>query len=268
MRIADKNALEDALRAHYREDRHAAASPLDRKHQEAVARLVAQAAQAEQRESVQAGSAADFAAAIVKFVPRWMWAVPLAAIALVALTATQDVSSSTTLAILAAAGPTLAAANLYGTARAKSCGMTEMEAACIYGAVAVAGARLALLCSAGVAALLIACSVCSGAVPLFASAAVALAPYLVASAGGLFLARKVAAHDAAFASVAWAAAVLAGCFALNAFCPMAYSQAAVWVWAAVAAGAALWFAREALLWTRNALDALPNANGTCTPEAA
>lgn len=255
MKHAEKIALENALQTHYQEIRRTEIQPSDQARQALLAQLAAQTAEQERersrfptREPAPQGTAFDFVMTAARFLPWQLWGAPAAAVLVAALAAAHGLSSSQILVTLSGLGPALAIACLYGITRARSHGMAEIEAACSHGSIALASARLTLLCGASFAAIAAACALCSDIVPAFAAATVALAPYLLASAGGLLVARKVAAHNAALASLAWAAGVLAACFVLSAACPAAFGQAAIWIWAAVAACSALWFAREALLW--------------------
>lgn len=216
-------------------------------HAEFVAALAAAAA------SGAAASNAGFdgvVRAAVVSTPRAFWAAPAAVVVLALSLSFFGVSEQGMEAALVASGPVLVAACLAGVVRAKSCLMQELEASCLHNAVAVACARFAVLGGAAFLALAIACLACSAIVPAGAAAAYALAPCLVAAAGGLLLARRVSSADATVAAVAWSAGVCALCLLLRFSAPGAYEAAAVWAWAAVAAAGALWCAREVCAWLR------------------
>lgn len=243
--------IETALREHYRRER------------ESVFRSAAHAAQtaalavdAASGRALRDAGMADFAKAVVRFSPRAFWAVPAAVVALALALAAVGVSAHEAQAALVVSGPTLAAACVVCVVRARSCGMIELEAACVRTACAVACARLVVAGGASLLALIIACVAYAPLVSVGAALAYALAPYLVAAAGGMLFARRVASGNAALAALVWSVAV----GALGILCltwPDAYANAALWVWAAIAAAAAVWCAHETVRWLQLVSGARP-----------
>lgn len=245
MRIVEKRQAEDTLRQHYRRERRLAEEPPGRA--EVVAALAAaEAARAAGRTSRKGG----FVRAAIKFSPRAFWAVPAVVVVLSLVLAIAGASAREAEAALVSSGPVLVAACLVGVVRARSCRMQELEASCPRNAVSVACARLAILGGATLLALAFACAASWAVVPAGAAMAYALAPYLISAAGGLMLARRVAAADAAVATVAWSAGVCALCLLLRAALPGAYEAGALGMWAAVSTAGAIWLAREAVGWLR------------------
>lgn len=255
MRITEKRRLESALREHFRRERPSSGAHAE--HAEAVAALAAAEAA---RASGSDFRLSDLMRAVVRFSPRAFWVAPAAVVALALALSGAPVHEAQ--AVLVASGPVLVAACLAGVVRARSCLMQELESSCPRNAAAVACARLAIFGGASLLALALVCAACSAVVPAVAAAAYALAPYLVSAAGGLMLARKVAAADATVAVVVWSAVVGALCFLLGVAAPEAYCAGAVWAWAAASAAGALWLVREAADWLRLC------AQGGIAPESA
>lgn len=245
MRIAEKRQMEEALREHFRRERLSAGAHASRV--EAVAALAAAEAA---RTTGRGGGMGDLARVAVRFSPRVFWAAPAAVVALAFALAFSGAPAHEAQAALVASGPVLVAACLAGIARARSRLMQELEASCPRNAVSVACARFAVLGGASLLALALACAACSAVVPAATAAVYALAPYLVAAAGGLMLARKASAADATAAAIVWAAGIGALCLLLRIAVPAAYGVGAIWVWAAVSAAGALWLAREVVRWLR------------------
>lgn len=245
MRSVGKRQAEDTLRQHYHRERRLAEEPTGRA--EVVAALAAaEASRAAGRASRKGG----FVRAAIKFSPRAFWAVPAVVVVLSLVLALAGASAREVEAALVSSGPVLVAACLTGVVRARSCRMQELEASCPHNAVAVACARLAVLGGAALLALAFACAASLAVIPVGAALAYALAPYLISAAGGLMLARRVAAADAAVAAVAWSAGVCALCLLLRAALPGAYEAGVLGVWAAASAAGAIWLAREMAGWLR------------------
>lgn len=156
MKHAEKIALENALQTHYQEIRRTEMQPSDQARQALLAQsFAAQTAEQERersrfptREPAPQGTAFDFVMTAARFLPWQLWGAPAAAVLVAALAAAHGLSSSQILVTLSGLGPALAIACLYGITRARSHGMAEIEAACSHGSIALASARLTLLCSA------------------------------------------------------------------------------------------------------------------------
>lgn len=245
MRIAEKRQVEEALREHFRSERPSAGAHAG--HVEAVAALAAAEAA---RAAGRGGGMGDLVRAAVRFSPRVFWAAPAVVVALAFALAFSGAPAHEAQAALVASGPVLVAACLAGVVRARSCLMQELEASCLRNTVSVACVRLAVFGVASLLALALACAACSAVVPAATAAAYALAPYLVAAAGGLMFARKVSTADATAAAIVWSVGIGALCLLLRIAVPAAYGAGVIWAWAAVSAAGALWLAREVARWLR------------------
>lgn len=257
MKRADRTPLENALRAHYRNER-ALATPLE-EHADEVAKMAASAASGP---PAHRNGFAEIAKAAVGSAPRVFWAAPAAVIALALGLALSSAPAYEAEAALSASGSILAAAGLAGIVRARSCGMQELEASCLHNAVAIACARIAAFGTTSLLALALACIACSTVMPTGTAVAYALAPYLLSAAGGFMLARRVASGDSAAAAVIWSASICALCVLLRVAIPEAYCDAAIWAWAAASAAGALWCIRETARWLRF------STQGGCVPAKA
>lgn len=248
MRLGEKRALEEALRDHYRTGTVKAAAP------RAVVKAVA---------TEMARPAGPRTAAVVAEQARRVgvgtWALHGALAAVAVPSALSGLGAGT---VAAALGAALALATLVGITRSRSCGMAELEAACLVNAQAAVCARaLALCCADALAVVLLAVLAGQGVSP-WAVFAQGCAPYLAAFGAGLLAARRAASPDATAAAVVAAAVVCAVCIVARTVCPAAFGPAAALAWWAAAVAALTFAAVEARAWFRFA------ASGFADPPAS
>lgn len=198
-----------------------------------------EAVRAEARAGRDHAGALEFVLSQVGRVRPGTWLAALATLALPAVSSAAGAGGEGVLAAAAVSGALAAAAVLPEIVSGRSCGMWELESACLRNASSVAFARLAITGSAAAAALLVGALLCSAATPAWVVLAHSLAPFLVAAAGGLGVARRARSADALWASIAWTGGVLAASLSARSLAPAAYSVAAAGVWALAAAAAAL-----------------------------
>ena len=234
-------ALEGALRDHYREV--AGNGPV-----ETVPRALVEALAAELSRSARP-RVGEVVTGQIRRIGVGTWALHVALMLLIAVLFWFGVPL---VPVAGALGAALALASLAELTRSRSCGMAELEAACIVNTPAVACARGLVLGCADACVLLVFVLVAGAGSDIWPVVSQACAPYLLAIGGGFLVARRVASADATVAAVTAAAGVCAACVVLRALCPAAFAPATALVWWLAAAAALAFAAVEARAWLRAA----------------
>lgn len=190
----------------------------------------------------------SFARAQLRFIPRSTWA-GLAGVALIVAAGANVLGTHALPQLFSAAGSLLALICLANVTRSRGFGMAELESSCRFNAVAVVLARMFAMGMGSVAILAVAgCSLGAAGVDALRCLLWMGAPYLVACAGGLTCARRVASCDTRTAAVAWSAGVVAISVVLYLVAPGAYASTALWLWALACVGSAAWLSVEVRAW--------------------
>lgn len=239
--------LEERLRAYYRAERPEASPHAKDQVKTAVLHVLADEG------APAAPGILSFVAGQARFIRPTTWAAQAALLALAALSCLLEGALADGSALAPGAclfGGLSALAAIPDLTAAKACRMAELEYSCRFNGVAAAFARLAVLGAAGAVALAAATAMaphlarCSAA----AFALRACAPYFLALAGALRLARRARAESALPLGLAWAAFVAAGAAFACWRWPVLYGTASLGAWAAVAGAALAWCAVEARRW--------------------
>lgn len=250
MNRVNRARTEGELVQHYARQRKAPSSEVM---DDLVRAMLAEDARMTRAVSRDAGPAA-FVAAQVRFIPLWTWAAQALLVAAMFFVATALGSAEATklsVGILSAMTvligvPTAHASKLHGLA--------ELEYSCLHNTASVLAARLIVLgCSSALAvALMVDVAASSLEMNAFTVALWACPPFFGSCAIALAVLRKASPDTAVPLTVSWVMGCCMVLLALAVVSPRAYSNASLVVWAAAAALAFAWFAREAAVTIRTA----------------
>lgn len=222
-----------------------------------VAAMVAEDARIRRTQPRHMGAAA-FVASQVRYIPVWTWAAQAALVAIMCVLAYAAGDAGSTrvcIGILSAmcvliGVPTVHASKLNRVA--------ELEYACPRNAASVLVARLIVLgCSSSLAvALMVGATAPAVEASAFDVALWACPPFFLSCAGSLMALRKASPVTASMLCVAWTATCSVALLALAGAVPDLYAHASLASWAAAAAAALAWLAREVVMTLRAAHEGL------------
>ncbi len=257
--------VQDALRAYYRAQR----VPGD----QAARRAVVQAALDEARrlqadgEAVFSGRARvcfdmrraaetlSFVACQARFMGARSWVMQAAVVIAAAFLAVASGAHAVSGLYACLAAAAIAVCGLPQATASRLYGVVELERSCKHDARSVAAARMAVLACAnalGIALIAASVSYAHADTSLVFSLVCAFAPYCLTAAGCLVAVRRMGGAGALAAAAAWGAVVVGAAYFAVSYMPWLYEQAALWVWALVAAASSAWMLVEARLWLADA----------------
>ncbi len=244
MRRSERRALEASLRSHFHhvDESLATDEPMGSR-ERLVAALAAQAAR-------PAWPGWPYVAAVqVRYMGAMCWALHLVVVLAAFAAAGAGVSYGLLAGALAAV---LALASLSEATRSRSCSMAELEASCAVNAQSVACARLVVLGCIDALLIVVVSGLVASGYSLWLMAAQIGAPYLLAVASGLAVARRVSSSDATAGAMASAALVFAACLGLYLVLPEAFGATSGAIWLGAAASAGVFACIEGRRWLRAA----------------
>ena len=257
--------VQDALRAYYRAQR----VPGD----QAARRAVVQAALDEARRLQVGGEAAflgrarvrfdmrraaetlSFVACQARFMGARSWVMQAAVVIAAAFLALASGAHAVSGLYACLAAAAIAVCGLPQATASRLYGVVELERSCKHDARSVAAARMAVLACAnalGIALIAASVSYAHADTSLVFSLVCAFAPYCLTAAGCLVAVRRMGGAGALAAAAAWGAVVVGAAYFAVSYMPWLYEQAALWVWALVAAASSAWMLVEARLWLADA----------------
>lgn len=249
MKLHERRALESALQEYYRAGEGGGCA------EEGAPRAVVRTVAEELARPIRPRAAAVLASQ-AHHIGAATWALHAVIVLLAALLVLSGVRIAPGAGALSAA---LAVASLAELTRSRSCGMVELEAACVVNAQAIVCARAIVLGCTDAALMLLLTALTAIGPTVWLMVAQICAPYLLAAGAGLCAARRASSADATVAAGAAATGVCAACVILRVLWPAAFAPAAGAAWALAALLAFAFALFEMRAWIRAAASAFADA---------
>jgi hypothetical protein len=222
-----------------------------------VAAMVAEDARIRRVQSRRMGTA-GFVASQVRYIPAWTWAAQAALVALMCVLAYAAGDAGSTRVCIGILSAVCVLVGVPAVHASKLHRVVELEYACAHDTASVLVARLIVLgCSSALAvALMVGATAPAVEASAFDVALWACPPYFLSCAGSLMVLRKASPAAAPALCVALAVACSLALLALASTVPDLYAHASLASWAAAAAAALAWLAREVAMTMRTAREGL------------
>ena len=201
---------------------------------------------------------ASFVAAQARYIPVWTWAVQVALVALMCVVAHATGDAGPTKVCVGILSAVCVLVGVPAVHASKLHRVVELEYACAHDTASVLVARLIVLgCSSALAvALMVGATAPAVEASAFDVALWACPPYFLSCAGSLMVLRKASPAAAPALCVVLAVACSLALLALASTVPDLYAHASLASWAAAAAAALAWLAREVAMTMRTAREGL------------
>ena len=222
-----------------------------------VAAMVAEDARMRRGRPCRMG-AVSFVAAQVRYIPAWTWAAQAALVALMCVLAYAAGDAGSTRVCIGILSAVCVLVGVPAVHASKLHRVVELEYACAHDTASVLVARLIVLgCSSALAvALMVGATAPAVEASAFDVALWACPPFFLSCAGSLMALRKASPATAPMLCVALAVACSVALMALASTVPDLYAHASIASWAAAAAAALAWLAREVAMTMRTAREGL------------
>ena len=222
-----------------------------------VAAMVAEDARIRRVQSRRMGTA-RFVASQVRYIPAWTWAAQAALVALMCVLAYAAGDAGSTRVCIGILSAVCVLVGVPAVHASKLYRVVELEYACAHDTASVLVARLIVLgCSSALAvALMVGATAPAVEASAFDVALWTCPPYFLSCAGSLMVLRKASPAAAPALCVALAVACSLALLALASTVPDLYAHASLASWAAAAAAALAWLAREVAMTMRTAREGL------------
>lgn len=193
----------------------------------------------------------SFVACQARFMGARSWAIQAAVVIAAAFLAMASGAYAVSGLYACLASAAIAVCGLPQATASRLYGVVELERSCKHDARSVAAARMVVLACAnalGIALIAASVSYAHADTTLVFSLVCAFAPYCLTAAGCLVAVRRMGGAGALAAAAAWGAVVVGAAYFAVSYMPWLYEQAALWIWALVAAASSAWMLVEARLW--------------------